>query len=105
MATIRNAKRTVRNLVEDLRNVGYNPSRAVLFGSVAKGTATSLSDIDAAIWDARFVGCAPIDYENILPILRKYPRLELHTFEKSEDANSNPFIEQIEKSGIEIDLS
>ncbi len=105
MVTIRNAKRTVRNLVDDLRSVGYNPSRAVLFGSVAKGISTPLSDIDAAIWDARFVGCTPIDYENILQVLRKYPRLELHTFEKNEDANSNPFIEQIEKSGIEIDLS
>lgn len=105
MVTIRNAKRTVRSLVDDLRKIGYAPSRAVLFGSVAKGIATSTSDIDAAIWDARFVGCAPVDYEAILPVLRKYPRLELHTFEMNEDAKSNPFIEEIEKSGIEINLA
>ena len=105
MATIRNAKQTIRRLVDDLRRVGYKPSRAILFGSVAKGISTPLSDIDVAIWDDRFIGSAPFDYENILPVLRNYPRLELHTFPSREDAQTNPFIEEIEKRGIEIDLN
>ena len=105
MATIRHAKQTIKNLVADLRAVGYNPSRALLFGSIAKGVSTPLSDIDVAIWDERFIGCAPFDYEPILPVLRNYPRLELHTFQNMEDAQANPFIEEIEKRGIEIDIS
>ena len=105
MATIRHAKQTIKNLVADLRAVGYNPSRALLFGSIAKGVSTPLSDIDVAIWDERFIGCAPFDYEPILPVLRNYPRLELHTFQNQEDAQANPFIEEIEKRGIEIDIS
>lgn len=105
MVTIRNAKQTIKNLVADLRRNGYNPSRAMLFGSVAKGVSTQFSDMDVAIWDDRFVGCAPIDYEPILPVLRNYPRLELHTFQSQEDALANPFVKEIEKYGIEIDLT
>jgi predicted nucleotidyltransferase len=102
MVTIRHAKQVVKNLVEDLRNHGYAPTRAVLFGSVAKGKATPVSDLDVAIWDERFTGCTPFDYEPILPVLRNYPRVEVHTFQASEDAEANPFIGEIEKHGIEI---
>lgn len=102
--TIRDAKEKIKQLVADLRAEGYNPSRAILFGSVAKETATPLSDIDLALWDSRFEGCAPFDYENILSVLRNYPRIELHTFNSDETAESNPSIREIEKSGIEIEI-
>ena len=105
MVTIRIAKQKIIELVSDLRNQGFEPSRAVLFGSVAKQKAHQWSDIDVAIWDRGFIGCAPFDYEPILKILRKYPGLELHTFNSSETASSNPFIEEIEKHGIEIEIS
>ena len=42
--------------------------------------------------------------KGLLRVLRNYPRLELHTFHRKEDAQANPFIEEIEKAGIEIDL-
>jgi predicted nucleotidyltransferase len=104
MVTIRIAKERIKSLVADLRLAGYNPTRAVLFGSVAKGVANQWSDIDVAIWDERFIGSTPFDYEPILPVLRNYQRLELHTFQKDEDAESNPFIEEIEKNGIEVEV-
>ena len=104
MVTIRDAKERIKQLITDLRKKGYNPSRAVLFGSVAKETSTSFSDIDLALWDSRFVGCAPIDYEDILSVLRNYPRLELHTFNSNETAKSNPSIYEIEKDGIEVEV-
>jgi predicted nucleotidyltransferase len=62
MVTIRAAKEKVKSLLTELRTVGYAPTRAVLFGSVAKGRAHAYSDIDVAVWDERFTGCAPIDY-------------------------------------------
>ena len=104
MVTIRVAKERIKSLVADLRQAGYNPTRAVLFGSVAKGNATKWSDIDVAIWDERFVGSTPIDYEPILPVLRNYQRLELHTFQKDENSTNNPFIQEIEKYAIEVDV-
>ncbi len=60
MFTIRIAKQIVGKLIEDLCENGYNPSRVILFGSVAKGKAHAHSDIDVAIWDEKFTGCRPI---------------------------------------------
>ena len=102
MFTIRIAKQVITKLIDDLRMNGYNPSRAILFGSVAKGRSHHLSDIDVAIWDEKFTGCRPIDYEAIIKILHHYPRLELHTFHVTETSADNPFIREIEKDGIVI---
>ncbi len=102
MVTIRTAKIKIESLLTDLKAAGYKPTRAVLFGSVAKGKAHELSDVDVAIWDEKFTGCLPIDIEQIAPLLRGYSRVEVHTFHTSENKENNPFIEEIEKSGIEI---
>jgi predicted nucleotidyltransferase len=104
MVTVRTAKEKVTRLLADLQRAGYRPTRAILFGSVAKGRAHRYSDIDLAVWDDRFTGCAPIDYEPILPLLRNYPGVELHTYHASETRADNPFIEEIEKDGIELDI-
>lgn len=104
MVTIRIAKERITRLVNDLRAGGFNPSRAILFGSVAKGSTHSLSDIDVALWDRKFTGARPLDYEVLVKFLRNYPRMELHTFQEGETADDNPFIREIEKNGIEIEL-
>jgi predicted nucleotidyltransferase len=49
MVTIRTAKVKIETLLADLKRMGYQPTRAVLFGSVAKGNAHELSDVDVAI--------------------------------------------------------
>lgn len=105
MVTIRTAKKKIKDLVTDLRDAGFDPSRAVLFGSVARQSAHAWSDIDVAIWDHQFMGSTPFDYEVIVKVLKKYPRFEVHTFNSKETAESNPFIQEIEKAGIEIDLN
>jgi predicted nucleotidyltransferase len=104
MFTIRIAKQVITKLIDELCMNGYSPSRAILFGSVAKGKAHRLSDIDVAIWDEKFTGCRPIDYEAIIKILHHYPRLELHTFQANETSADNPFIKEIEKDGIVISV-
>ena len=103
MVTIRIAKQRITQLLADLRAQGYNPTRAILFGSVAKGRPHQYSDIDVAVWDEKFTGCTPIDYESIGRLLQNYPRLELHTYHVSETAEENPFIAEIEKNGIEVE--
>jgi predicted nucleotidyltransferase len=102
MVTIRIATEKINRLIADLRAMGYSPSRAILFGSIAKGKSHPLSDVDVAIWDEKFTSCLPIDYECIANVLHRHPRIEVHTFHSSEDSNSNPFIEEIEKTGVEI---
>jgi hypothetical protein len=102
MFTIRIAKKIVGKLIEDLRENGYNPSRVILFGSVAKGKAHVHSDIDVAIWDERFTGCRPIDIDAIVRILHRYPRVQVHTYHSADTAVDNPFIGEIKKGGFEI---
>lgn len=102
MVTIRIAKEKITKLILALHKEGYSPSRAILFGSVAKHKAESYSDIDVALWDDKFTGSTPFDYEAIVHILRNFSGIELHTFHSSETANTNPFIEEIEKTGVEI---
>ncbi len=105
MVTIKAAKEKIRNLVLDLRRIGYNPSKAVLFGSVAKQTSREDSDIDVAIWDKKFTGSKALDYESIVKVLHLYPRVELHTYNSRESIRSNPFIREILETGIEINIS
>ena len=88
--------------LQDLKNAGYNPRQAYLFGSYAKGTQLELSDIDIAVWDDKFTGCLPIDWQPIKKILFEYTYLEPHTYHSSHDENYNPFIEVIKKQGIQI---
>ena len=104
MVTVGAAKEKIKKLIFALQKEGYNPSRAILFGSVAKHRANPYSDIDLALWDDKFTGCAPIDYESIVHILRNFSGIELHTFHASETAGTNPFIEEIEKTGIGLPI-
>ena len=91
-------------LIKELRNIGYSPEQAYLFGSVVKGKNNEYSDIDLALWDKKFIGCLPIDWQPILSIISKYTLLELHTFNSKDDETSNPFIAEIKKDGIEIKI-
>jgi hypothetical protein len=92
----------ISGLLKDLKGVGYSPSRVVLFGSYAKGNPHAYSDIDLAIWDKHFIGCGTVDIVPIVSIVSRYPGLENHTFAEDETKESNPFIEEILKHGIEI---
>ena len=94
----------INELVGMLFALGYHPTQAYLFGSVSKGTQHACSDIDLALWDEKFTGSLTIDYEPIKRILTRFPLIELHTFPHDEDESSNPFIGEIKKNGILIEV-
>ncbi len=93
----------VSNFLKDLHSAGYNPTKAVLFGSYAYGRPHSHSDVDLALWDDRFTGCGAVDIEPIVKIVSKYPGLELHFFNTGD--TDNPFATEIEKKGILLPTS
>ncbi len=94
-----------KEFVDELKKQGFSPNRAILFGSYAKGVAHEHSDIDLAVWDDRFSGCLPADIELIIPSKKKFhTSLEVHTFHTSESTNTNPFIGEIERTGIAIPI-
>ncbi|HRH34874.1 MAG TPA: nucleotidyltransferase domain-containing protein, partial [Catalimonadaceae bacterium] len=104
MLTRKIAINQANQLIQALRVFGIAPVRAILFGSVAKGKQHAWSDIDLAIWSADFTGVLGLDVEKILPVLRPFPMVEVHTFHPDESEANNPFIREIVKTGIELDV-
>ncbi|HNP95570.1 MAG TPA: nucleotidyltransferase domain-containing protein [Cyclobacteriaceae bacterium] len=106
MVTRKTAIETASEYIKVLRMHGLNPTKAILFGSYAKGRPRADSDIDLAIWDKEFTGCMAEDIEKLVfqYRIKTPPLLEIHTFNASEDEVSNPFIEEILKAGIVIDI-
>jgi predicted nucleotidyltransferase len=102
MLTQQAAIKLSREFLQDLRNVGYAPKQAYLFGSYAKGTPHEYSDVDIAVWDDKFTGCLSIDWDPIKYVLIRYTLLEPHTYNSNETEANNPFIELIKRNGIKI---
>jgi hypothetical protein len=75
-----------------------------LFGSYAKGHPHPHSDIDVAIWDARFRGCGTEDITPTASLVSRYPGLELHTFGVDDTPEKNPFAAEVMRHGILIDV-
>lgn len=105
MVTRTIALNQIAKLLEALSGLGYHPTQAYLFGSLASGQQHEHSDIDLALWDERFSGCLTIDYEPIKHVLTRFPLIELHTFASSDDETTNPWTKEIIKKGMPIDLS
>ena len=101
MVTTKNIINKAGSLVEDLRKLGVEPIRVVLFGSYAKGTCTDASDIDIAIWGAGFSGVRAIDIEIIAPLLKFYKPFELHTFSELKD-EEDPYQKEILQTGVDL---
>jgi predicted nucleotidyltransferase len=89
----------IKSLLNEMILLGFQPQKVILFGSYAKGKANDNSDIDLAIWAKGFTGSRSIDIPQLANILKKYPIVELHPFQANE--TSNPFIEEIIKTGID----
>ena len=102
MLSTENAKILSKRFLAELKSSGYNPKEAILFGSYASGKNSEYSDIDLAIWDEKFTGCLSVDCKPLLKLLVKYQLLELHSYSLDDTADTNPFIGEIHKNGINI---
>ncbi len=95
----------ITEALKEMKRLGYAPTKVVLFGSFAKGLQKLHSDIDLAIWDARFTGSLSQDMIELTPVKLKFPRIEFHTYHSSETAESDPFIGEIMEHGIVLQLT
>lgn len=94
----------VTNYVRDIIKSGIPLERAYLFGSYAKGNFKDNSDIDVALISKVFSGFGFEDRNLIsnINILNDYINIEPVTISKESLNNSNPFINEIINTGIEI---
>jgi hypothetical protein len=95
---------TVRNYAHELEARGVCLRMVILYGSFAKGTQHEWSDIDVALVADEFSGFYPDD-NKFFPYFgfkSPYTRIEAKTYQTEYFRNSDPFIEEIKKTGIVI---
>ena len=104
MLTRKAVIKTVRNYAEEINKTGVNLRRVILFGSFAKGTQHEWSDIDVALVADDFLGVGFLDRQRFsgIGIKKPYIRIEPITYPTDYFVESDPFIEEIKKTGIEI---
>lgn len=95
----------VKKFLNMVSDSGVHLERAILFGSHAKGTASEWSDIDVALISKDFTGIGFYDRKRVNPfIIKTDSRIEPHPFRPEDFTSDNPFVDQIIKDAIEIQL-
>jgi predicted nucleotidyltransferase len=97
----------VKSYVQDIINSGVPIEKVYLFGSFAKGNYDDNSDIDVALISEVFSGFSYEDRSLIsnVSINNEYIDIEAVTFSKETYLISNPFLNEIIETGIEIELN
>jgi len=104
MLTRNAAIKTVRNYAKEINKQGINLRKVILYGSFAKGTQHEWSDIDVALVADDFTGVGILDTPRFsrINLQTPYMRIEPRTYSTDYFQESDPFIEEIKNTGIEI---
>jgi len=102
MVTKEAAIKSVESLAKDIKNSGINLRKVILYGSFAKDKQNEDSDIDVALVADEFTGAGFIDIQLFVKYLINYIRVQPRTYSTDYFEEGDPFIDEIKKSGIEI---
>ncbi len=103
MVTQKNAINIAQEFVDAIVDSGVHLKKAILFGSFAKNEQRKWSDIDLALVADEFSGVGYFDGNYFLKIKisdKKFTPIEAHTFPTEYFEKGDPFIEEIQKTGI-----
>jgi predicted nucleotidyltransferase len=92
----------INGYLKALSQLGFPFQKAILFGSYVKGNLHKYSDIDLAVWSKTFTDDYFFIMEKLAPLRRTYKNIELHPFNLKDTAANNPFIKEIENTGVTI---
>lgn len=87
-----------------LEKSGLQVSKAILFGSYALGKPHEYSDIDLAVWLSNYPEKHYTDIPSLLRIVTSYTHIRPKFYSDEETAETDPFIQVIEKTGKKIKL-
>ena len=102
---------TIKKLAEDYANKVKKVmpvDQVFLYGSYAKGSATSASDVDICFFLNDFNGKRRVDIiGDLLKLCGKYEGayFEPNAFPSSEIERGNPFVNEILRTGIKLNLN
>ncbi|MGA0559114.1 nucleotidyltransferase domain-containing protein [Larkinella sp. VNQ87] len=77
-------------------------NKAVLFGSVAKGVARPESDIDVLLVSDQFTHDSVQNWRMLAPVTAQFVDIEPHPYPTDLYSKKDPFIQEVERTGIEI---
>ncbi len=98
------AIKIAQEYLKAVKSEGVNVRHAFLFGSFAKNRQHEWSDIDIALIGDDFIGVTVIDKDRFrkLHLLPEYLAIETHTFPTSRLQEGDPFLNEILRTGIEV---
>lgn len=104
MLTREIAIKNATDFITDCIEYGIDIEKAILFGSVAKNEQREYSDIDIALISNQFTKNFILNTRLTSKINIKYPLIEVHHFNSDYYNHGDPFINEINATGIEIKL-
>ena len=98
------AIRLIREYVSvcNQKNIHFN--KVILFGSYVSGNATKDSDINVLLVSDQFTNNSFDNWRFLSPITAKFYDVEPHPYPTSNYLKGDPFIDEINKTGIEIKI-
>jgi predicted nucleotidyltransferase len=100
---IEKVKATVKDYADEVRQI-MPVVKVFLYGSYARGNPTKYSDVDVCFFVQNFGNKNCIEVmKDLLKLSRKYQiGIEPNVFEESELYDDDPFVEEVLRTGIEI---
>ena len=93
----------IHQFVFELKRIGINVEKAILFGSYAKGTYNEWSDIDLAVVSSDFKGIRIIDKENMVSAISAVDYdISPLPYRPEDFTEDDLFVKEILKTGIRI---
>ena len=105
MVTQQIALRIAHEFVQAILAKGFRLEKAFLFGSFARNEQRADSDIDIALVADEFTGVGYFDVKHFVDVKvsnKKYTPIETHTFNTAYLQKGDPFIREIERTGISL---
>jgi predicted nucleotidyltransferase len=96
-----NIKAILDKFIDESKKAQIKIDQLILFGSYAKGTQTKDSDIDIAVVSENFTGNRFLDNRKLAKArINTNFDIETHPFKTKDFTHDNPFVEEIENTGI-----
>ncbi|OGU12725.1 MAG: hypothetical protein A2X61_10040 [Ignavibacteria bacterium GWB2_35_12] len=96
------AIKQVKSFLHDCKIIGLNINKVIMFGSAARDDMNEWSDIDIMLVSDNFTRNPFDNIKQYSRININYPDIETHPFPTDYFIESDPFIEEIKRTGIEI---
>ncbi len=95
----------IKKFVRDCNKANIQFDKVILFGSVVGESTNDDSDIDVALVSREFTHDRFENAIKLAPISLKYNDIDAQTFPSDYFEQGDPFIEEILRSGIEIEIN